>query len=861
MMSDSLPGYYKYWAKTTKDDQPGIDVSQHMLRVATVAGMLGNLFKLTDRFNLDPTIISFLAGLHDVGKISPGFQSKCKIWLEENGLLDESVRDGWVNLERDHSIISQFTIQRLLTVAIFNLPRANAIWWAAAIGAHHGRLHFPGDRGLAERAGMCVDEWESKRQKAAAHLLQMLNLKFENIAGALPDIEDESPFLWLIAGLVSVADWIGSDETFFSPDQDFTLDEIQLNAKRSLEVIGLGLPEIRPGLNFEELFSFSSNSLQRAATEYIKTPGIYVIEAPMGMGKTEAALASAYQLICAGNATGIYFALPTQATSNRIHIRLADFVKKISPDSPTTKLIHSNSWLIDNMDCLKPSHTSKGAEDARQGRDWFASAKRALIAPFGVGTVDQALLSVVAAKHFFVRRFALAGKVVIIDEVHSYDIYTGSLIENLCSELLKLGCTIIILSATLTRPRRNTFIESESYLNEDEILEPYPLISGKTSYGQTLPSIKAESPQQKKVFLNFIEEDKTAIEALEYAKKGACVLWICNTVARAQQIFRNLHVLKSKNIKMGLLHARFPYYRRMELEKDWMLALGKDGPRPNGCILVSTQIVEQSVDLDADLIITELAPTDMLLQRMGRLWRHERDNRPISKPEYWIISEKKSLQSLKNISVSAIKETLGTKARVYAPYILLRSLEAWAGRDWLILPDEIRKILKDTYCDKEKQPVPWLELRNEIEGEGYAKRMKAQMASNIFNPALPDEEGVQTRINEMPAVSLVLGQSIDGYSITLINGGACLLKGEDFRINDARALHRNLVRVPKWIFEDFHRTDITARYIKGDQAIAVVDKGGSIDIRGLKQGIDIIWDEITGIEIIQDKEDTDESCD
>jgi len=202
-----------------------------------------------------------------------------------------------------------------------------------------------------------------------------------------------------------------------------------------------------------------------------------------------------------------------------------------------------------------------------------------------------------------VRRFALAGKVIIIDEVHSYDVYTGSLLGALCAELEKLGCTVILLSATLTRDRRKTFIEPESYLSEDDISEPYPLISGRTADSQKLPATQADGPQQKIVFLYFVEEDQAVVEALRQAEKGACVLWVCNTVARAQQTFRNLCGLGAGNVQMGLLHARFPYYRRMELEEYWMSALGKEGIRPPGCILVSTQIVEQSVDLDADFII------------------------------------------------------------------------------------------------------------------------------------------------------------------------------------------------------------------------------------------------------------------
>lgn len=852
----------EYWAKTTKYGAPGIDVSQHMLRVALVAKLLAeqksSLFKFA---GLDFSAISYLAGLHDVGKISPGFQSKCRTWLEKNGLLEESIRNGWVNLEDDHSKVTQFTVQRLLAEDGFGMSRENAIWWAASIGGHHGRLHNPGDRGLPEGAGMCNDEWEELRRAAAMKLLQIMDM--DQII-SLPSVFPDSPALWLVAGLTSIADWIGSDEDFFPEDKELAAYEIETRAAQALESIGMQPTQIRQGLSFIDMFpklTTGPNSLQTTAMEYIRTPGIYAIEAPMGMGKTEAALACAYHLLCAGAATGIYFALPTQATSNRIYLRLDDFVSLICPDATSTRLIHANSWLREDIAQLKPASTLHEDDDARRGRDWFASAKRALIAPFGVGTVDQALLSVVAAKHFFVRRFAFAEKVVIIDEVHSYDVYTGTLIGTLCAELQKLGCTIILLSATLTRTRRNALLESPSDANNNSSPEPYPLISGRTLEGQPLAPVKANGPVSKTVSIRFYAEDEALKHGIEYARKGACILWVCNTVARAQQTYRHVNDLAHNSITTGLLHARFPFFRRQELEDYWMFVLGKEGERPKSCILVSTQIVEQSVDLDADLIITELAPTDMLLQRMGRLWRHIRANRPLNHPEYWIIREEESLDKLKDLSPTAIKKTLGTKAKVYFPYVLLRTLDVWTHRQTLSLPDNIRTILEETYVDRDELPEPWLKLRTEIEGEGYAKRMRAEMASNIFNPALPDDEGVQTRLNDVPMVSLILAQYCNKKRIILINGETCRLDSEDFDLNAARSLHRNLAKVPKWAFDQFRNSKVTERYVRGDQAIALLGADNLITINGLQQDVKLHWDNNYGIEILLKKGVDNESCD
>jgi CRISPR-associated endonuclease/helicase Cas3 len=189
------------------------------------------------------------------------------------------------------------------------------------------------------------------------------------------------------------------------------------------------------------------------------------IEAPMGHGKTEAALAAAYRLLSSNQATGIYFALPTQVTSNRIHKRVEAFIERIASDSAYVRLAHRASWLRED------SYISEVGE----AFSWFASPKRALLCPFGVGTVDQALLGIVCARHFFVRQFALAGKVVILDEIHSYDLYTGTLIDTLVKRLRELGCTVIILSATLTASRRETLLRAANAQVIDS--DVYPLLT------------------------------------------------------------------------------------------------------------------------------------------------------------------------------------------------------------------------------------------------------------------------------------------------------------------------------------------------------------------------------------------------
>lgn len=857
---------------------PGISVFHHTMNVGYVARRLSEQrLRLLEQFHLRPDVIAVLVALHDLGKISPGFQIKCPAWLERSGFTEHAKRFAWDSAEPDHAKVSQFTVQRWLAAA-FGADTATANTLAAAVAAHHGRvLCSPAGRGIRSDPGRGLtdsDEWEAKRRETADALAKIFLDDPANVRGL--SVTMDAPVVWWLAGLTSVADWIGSDESFFPADKNLPADVSREHAARALASIGFESLPLICGLNFQQIFGFAPNDLQSQALSAIQEPGIYVIEAPMGIGKTEAALACAYELMCKGLADGIYFALPTQTTSNRIHKRLKAFVESICSAVPATRLIHANSWLLQGVNPTSPATTLRMTEDARAGRDWFASAKRALLAPFGVGTVDQALLSIVAAKHFFVRRFALAGKVVVLDEVHSYDIYTGTLIRELCQALKELGCTVILLSATLIPERRNGLLGNASATN-DSVNEPYPLISGCPTGAAPIEPRMSHAPATLDVHIGFDHEQELSRDVWARAKFGVCVLWICDTVNAAQRVYRHFADLRAADggPEIGLLHSRFPLYRREALEEYWMEALGKDGEktgkRPKGCVLVSTQVVEQSVDLDADLMVSELAPTDMLLQRMGRLWRHPRENRPVTQPELWLVDENHSLDQMKEMTATRIVESLGSKAKfgekggVYSAYVLLRSLDVWQLRSGQLvrLPDDIREMLNATYRIRDDEPEGWVKLRNDLEGDVSALRQVALMNTNIWRIPLKDEEGVQTRVSSYKQVSLVLARNIKNGIATLLNGETAVLTGERFDIATARALHRNLVRVPKMTFERFSNGQETERYVRGEQTLVMVGTDGAIRVKGLKPGTALHWGDDTGVAILRDRnrETNDESCD
>ncbi|XOV70445.1 MAG: CRISPR-associated helicase Cas3' [Verrucomicrobiota bacterium] len=799
--------YNQFWAKTTPSGEPGLSVFDHCVNVGFVAEAFLSLLPENVKREFSEGA-SILAALHDIGKITLGFQMKCAKWRFPVE-LDESIRRMATASVSDHALVSQVFLQTLLKPSKAHL-------WAAAVGAHHGRPKGRNARFEFEAAG----DWASvHRQAVAAELIQ--------IFGPLPAEAPSKRFsryhsdLWLLAGLITVADWIGSNEEFFSSERGVSLSQARKQAKRALAVIGWPGGKLRLTA-FDKAFSskispgFEPNSVQQCVA--VTKPGIVIVEAPMGCGKTEAALHVAQKWINAGHHHGFYFALPTQVTSNRIHLRVADFLENVIEDTAHLRLAHSHAWLeVTPVIKLRQAHYSFSnpkdgedpADELREARSWFASGKQALLAPYGVGTIDQALQSMVTVKHFFVRRFGLAGKVVILDEIHSYDVYTGTLVCALVRELLHLGCSVIILSATLTTQRRRELLASAG-CSESGSPDAYPLVTEAVPGG----GVKYHEPEwiksyPIKIHVGEISTETVLEELIDRAEAGQHVLWIRNTVIEAQQGFRALKdEMREGDVKLGLLHARFPFERRQELEKDWLNHLGKnrssDGP---GSILIATQVVEQSVDIDLDFIVSDLAPTDMIVQRMGRLWRHERPlgQRTAEEPEFWI----RLPQLDEDANSKMLRIALGRSGRVYAPYVLLRSAQVWQGRSKIIVPVQIREVLEATYAlPADDEPCGWSELYEMMETEKRKLALNAESAMRVLGlPMLnADDDGVLTRRKGPPTVPLVILQSIEQlpsnqWRLTALDTKQSTLNISDFEwsIHAARFLHRWFVRVPKWL--------------------------------------------------------------
>jgi len=832
-----------FWAKTCRnargEEAPGISVRDHCLNVGWVAHSLAQSLP-TALHSLLPgakvETAALLAALHDIGKITPGFQIKCSAWQVPPELGEGAIRLAAQSVS-DHARVSQVYLQDCL-------KSHKAQLWAAAIGAHHGR---PKGRTTKIEFEMGQEWAEVWRRTVAGQLMA--------IFGPLPtsppnpELAPAHSDLWFFAGLVTVADWIGSNEFFFPPDRGLSVEESRCRALNALATIGwpggklIATSFTRAFTGLEDS-SFQANGVQQAVS--CAEPGLVILEAPMGCGKTEAALHLAQKWIVAGDHHGFYFALPTQVTSNRIHQRVAGFLRHSLADPARFRLAHSHAWLEESYDlALEPAHSSPNQDaadqpdaDIREARSWFSSAKHALLAPYGVGTIDQALQGMVTVKHFFVRRFALAGKIVILDEIHSYDIYTGTLVGALVGELLNLGCSVIVLSATLTAGRRQELLMAAGCA---ETVSPtaYPLVTCAQRRG-TVRHLQPQWSTTKTVHLRTeaMEENAVLDELIARAEQGQHVLWIRNTVIEAQKSFAALRGrIVEGTVCLGLLHSRFPFVRRQELEGLWLERLGR-GRAPNGpgSILIATQVVEQSVDIDLDFIVSDLAPTDMLIQRLGRLWRHDRpgEDRAAKRPDFWV-----RVPMLDGVTAAGeLKAALGRSARVYAPYVLLRSLQVWGQRGFVRVPEDIRPMLEATYAEAGGEDPPgWKILLGELEAEKKKLKLHAEAAMRVFGlPMLdPEQDDALTRRKGPPTVPLLVLSAVNqlpdnrGWLLTAPDQSTTTVSDFAWSLPAARFLHKWLVRVPRWhVPREAPKPPWLSEHISPDAVVACLEDDGRL---------------------------------
>lgn len=758
--STAVVDYKRCLAKTFTHEfgetVPGRTVYNHCQIVGAVAKeiikrMPGDFGKL-----LFPLGAEMAAASHDIGKVCPTFYNK--IMHACNLELIPGVNH---RLEREwggHATVSQASAMAL------GAPQ----YVPEILGQHHGFSPTLAGKGAdAEVFGGKL--WQAEREKLVAALQ-------ESLGAAWPQVESVAQ-AGVLAGLTSVADWIGSGHHFENPQ-----DPWEEKVSEALDDAGFVPVSYKPSMNFEDIFDFSPWQAQSTLIEQVSGPGVYVLEAPMGLGKTEAALYAAYKILEQEQARGIYFALPTQLTSNKIFERFQDFLNKVLSENCQHRslLLHANAWLFD---------TDMG-EEGRPGGAWFNQSKRGLLAPFAVGTIDQALMAAMNVKHGFVRAFGLAGKVVILDEVHTYDAYTSILLDALVELLHQLRCTVIILSATLNQERRQQLLARPTQSTD------YPLITAALSDDEgTVREVSVPAGEDKQYQLFLCSDDLLAVEqALLRAEQGQQVLWIENTVKEAQQRYLDIAARAAElGVVCGLLHSRFTVSDRQRIEEKWVNLYGKAGwaqRQTQGRILVGTQVLEQSLDIDADFMVSRFAPTDMLLQRLGRLWRHEKTPRcDTTRPEAWLLAP-----DLK-AAIEAPQKSFGASAFVYSPYVLCRSLEIWKDLSSIRLPGDIRDLIECTYTGREEQGAMSLWLHELDHGNRYNKgRIALQQLARVGlaegGNTLPESKA-HTRYSEQECYEVLMLRSISpGREVATLT----LLDGEQVEL----PLQQNNLKKPEW---------------------------------------------------------------
>lgn len=680
-------------------------LAYHMLDVAAVARLLLErhvpLFlraRFAARLGVCPedfeAWVVFLAALHDVGKATPPFQIKFP--ERTPALVAAGLPFPRKNADTPHGRMTAAleTRRRLEARGWHDDLAQQAVRW---VGGHHGV--FPTDLQLL-RAGddMGAGPWVDARHALFERLATLLAPA--SAPSANQTVADVGIF---VAGLTSVADWIGSMSQHFAFETtELAFDdyfERALNiADVALEQVGWRRWQTGSARTFEALFQFSPRLLQRAIATVVskaKEQLFAIVEAPMGEGKTEAAFWVAHELGRRADHRGTYFALPTMATANQMFGRTRRFLEASYQGRLALHLLHGGADFTEEFVQLRavvdddaPGQPLANATNCGTvvAEEWFSKRKRGLLAPFAVGTIDQALLGVMRTRHGFVRLFGLSGKTVVLDEVHAYDAYTSRILDRLVAWLRRLGASVVILSATLPRHRREQLCGQ--WASGAFATAPYPRI---TAFTDDTPCVEAlPQSESRRVVLEQINGDLGG--ALSWLigriERGGCAGLIVNTVARAQEAAL-LARARWGDVEVLLLHARFFALDRQARERRLLAALGRDGQRPPRLLVIGTQVLEQSLDIDFDVLATDLAPVDLMLQRTGRLHRHERLRPPgLESPTLGILSPG---------SVDDGGPQFGVHGLIYEEAILLRTWAVLEDRLHVELPADIELLIELVY--------------------------------------------------------------------------------------------------------------------------------------------------------------------
>ncbi len=794
--------YFKYWGKAEKDGDGYHLLVYHCLDVAAVAASWWEEDKaLRDSFVRASGIaekmvrawLLFFIALHDLGKFDVRFQLKAKeIALSLNPLFCEA--DPSQSRDFDHGRYGKYWFEKVSGNFGFQATDETALHqWISAVCGHHGkgfgisRYSLPNaDDGVIEHDRQARSQWMEE--------LNGLFLKNEGIESfeQIPVPPD------LLAGFCSVCDWLGSNAVFFpyinetsSSLRDYFYSRKD-NSKSAIRESGiLARPAASGGM--AALFpEYRPHGVQLLTDNLPLETGLTLIEAPTGSGKTEAALAYASRLLAVGLADSIVFALPTQATANAMLERLEKISGKLFPAGVNVVLAHGKARFNSNFLNLQKAsigRTAQGGEEAlAQCAQWLAtSRKRVFLGQIGVCTVDQVLLSVLPIRHHFVRAFGILKSILIIDEIHAYDSYMNGLLDLVLKSQHKAEGSSILLSATLPAARRSEIFKTwDAKIPSGGPAAPYPLITHAGT--ETINWESPEPAQSRTVELSIIPTDGMVppvdlLSEISHAvRRGANVAVICNLVNDAQKVARQL--MYEQCVEVDIFHSRFRFMDRQRVEKGVMEKYGKGAPRNCGHILVATQVVEQSLDLDFDWMITQLCPVDLFFQRLGRLHRHD-----VIRPADFEIPRCTVLAST--------NEDYGLHALIYGnERVLWRTQKLLERTQILTFPKAYREWIETVYDEDrwDEEPDEITKAHDKYLNEQDANRYKALTIGNADASPLADTDGNVTALTRDGEMSLnVIPVIMDGRRRFFLDGTAI---DELSEWEQDEALNMNTIPVP-----------------------------------------------------------------
>ncbi|ESQ74771.1 CRISPR-associated helicase/endonuclease Cas3 [Asticcacaulis sp. AC402] len=755
-----------------------LDVAAAMQALLQLRPQILNAISRSCGLGRDETLrqLVLVAALHDIGKFAENFQ--CKVPDLAARLGHQSAPDGaqaWATDDHGRVGYCLWTEHYARSVS-----KGFDLWLHAAF-SHHGT---PVEDGVKLSNVMSATS-----RQAVEDFIKAVMVLLGPASSQAHDKTARTSETWRVAGLVTLADWIGSNvENDWFPYEDtaFTLESYWpracAKAKNALGETRLAEAMAATAFDLSTYLGPEAQATPLQAWAQAQAPSagpnLYIIEDLTGAGKTEAALILANRLMQGGAAEGLYWALPSMATANGLYERVRQGYRRLFADGPEASLVLAHSARDLNMGfqaSLGSGHVHPGLKGANElPAEAHCAAfvaedrKKTFLAQIGVGTVDQALLAVLPVRHQALRLAALSRRVLVIDEAHSFDPYMNKGLEALIGFHTALGGSTIILSATLTQKLKGRFIKAFGAPQPPSLSQAFPLVTHINSEKVLIeqPVDVARGTRRDLSICRFDNPDSAMADLLSKASEGACAVYVRNTVADAMTAFHQLRAAAPEGVTVHLFHARFTLGDRISRENRVLDLLGKQSTPDTrrGQIIIATQVVEQSLDLDADYMATDLCPIDLLIQRAGRLHRHDRPGR--SEPQLWLVGPQAN-----DDATETWYSALFPKGQYVYPNVgqLWRTMRVITRAGGLMLQSgSPRDLIEPVFGDDLDIP-PTLEAQSQkAESQGQADSAVARL--NFLDPTQGFERGrgawdsdtrTPTRLGE-PTLTLRLAKWADG---------------------------------------------------------------------------------------------------